>query len=214
MRICCIGKPETVYAGYVVGKIYTVIEVYVFSDGNCKFRVHNEDGFSPPLLETQYFEIVDGTIPKSWIAYSGLMMPAEGFVLCPQRWARPDFWDACFDGEPWAEELYEQEVAIISPPTGSDRMQLITVLKRMAELLRAEERYSDWADGLGCLAEDLARHDVADVKLDILGLYSGTRSINDISLNDKQQSKEFRDLREKLFEICNERESLPPDGLY
>lgn len=214
MRIRCIGKPEVVSGGYIPGKFYTVIEFYIFTDGDNKFRVHNESGFSPPLFKAQYFEIVDGSIPKTWVAYSGLMAPAIGFVLCPQRWARPDFWDAYFDGEPWAEELYKQEVTIISPPTGSDRMQLITVLKRMAELLRAEERYSDWAGGLGCLAEDFARHDVADVKLDILALYSGTRSINDISLKDKQQSKEFRDLRETLFEICNELESPPPVGLY
>lgn len=206
MRIRCIGKPEVVSGGYIPGKFYTVIEVYIFTDGDNKFRVYNESGFSPPLFKAQYFEIVEGSIPETWVAYSGLMSPAIGFVLCPQRWARPDFWDAYFDGEPWAEELYEQEIAIMSPPTGSDRIQPILVLKRMVELLRAEGRYSDWAEGLGSLAGNLARNDVTDVKLDILALYSGVGSINDISLNDEQQSNEFEELRKKLFEICSERE--------
>jgi hypothetical protein len=113
MRIRCIGKPNVQFAGYIIGKIYTVIEVHIYHTQVSEFRIYDEKGFSPPLFQAQYFEIIDGKIPICWVAYPGHMRPSEGFILCPQKWARLDFWDAYFDGVSWAEKLYEQEVAIM-----------------------------------------------------------------------------------------------------
>jgi hypothetical protein len=73
--------------------------------GTVRFRIESEQD-TPALVESEFFELVDASIPASWVA---LMGPAGGFSLEAKAWARPGFWEAFYDRDPEAMDLYEAE---------------------------------------------------------------------------------------------------------
>lgn len=82
-----------------------------------------------------------------------------------------------------------------------------TVLARMAELLRAGERY-DWANAFDKLREQFAIDPVNTVSK-IRGSYGGMGSLNDIVLHKNGQpltteNDEFDALSTELYNLCLE----------
>ncbi|MFE2669264.1 hypothetical protein [Streptomyces mirabilis] len=60
----------------------------------------------PGLYDSRLFEVVDGRIPPHWV----ISVKTRGEItLGPSGWGAPGFWDAFFDGEPWATTLYQSE---------------------------------------------------------------------------------------------------------
>jgi hypothetical protein len=57
------------------------------------------------------FETVDSSIPPNWV----VRVPERGGVdLEPARWLVDGFWQDFFDGVPEAEQIFDEELAIIS----------------------------------------------------------------------------------------------------
>lgn len=110
MRVRCRNDVyEGDYAGYIPGVDLLVVEISIESD-HTSLRVEHPTEQSPYLLDIKFVEVVSSKIPSNWVIY-----PCEGYGpdLTARSWAREDYWRAYYDGEPWAEELYEQEVAIM-----------------------------------------------------------------------------------------------------
>jgi hypothetical protein len=61
----------------------------------------------PALFELEMFEVVNPSIPPSWI----VAVPRPGLLtIGPEAWARPGFWEAFFDQEPWAQACFQEEL--------------------------------------------------------------------------------------------------------
>ncbi|MGW7667502.1 hypothetical protein ACWGJX_10200 [Streptomyces sp. NPDC054775] len=85
---------------------YPVLEVFAVADSENLFRVEAFSGETPGLYDSRLFEVIDGSIPLHWVASVG----ARGDItLGPAEWVKPGFWDAFFDGERWAVDLYQSE---------------------------------------------------------------------------------------------------------
>jgi uncharacterized protein YjgD (DUF1641 family) len=85
-------------------------------------------------------------------------------------------------------------------------IEMSSILKRMVELLAATS-HREWADALSNVQRQLST-DAAMASSDILRMYGGLGSLNDIVLyRDDQplidENVEFDRLRTKLYELCH-----------
>jgi hypothetical protein len=88
------------------GREYSVLEVFSIADGENLFRFETVRDETPGLYDSRLFEVVDGRIPPHWV----ISVKTRGEItLGPPGWGAPGFWDAFFDGEPWAITLYQSE---------------------------------------------------------------------------------------------------------
>lgn len=112
MRVRCRDDVyDGKYAGYIPGIDLLVVAIEPgMNSGGVLVRVEHPVERSPYLLGLKFVKVTSHKVPKCWVIY-----PFEGCIpdLTPKAWAHDDFWRAYYDGEPWAEELYEQEAAIM-----------------------------------------------------------------------------------------------------
>ena len=112
MKVRCIrlldatGKPQDKSGWLTVGKIYHVLEVVQGTDRKWMFRMVGDGLNGVALFWLEEFEIVSSKIPDSWI----IMWPKDDFfVLRPESWSRPGFWERYYDKDPESIRIFEQE---------------------------------------------------------------------------------------------------------
>lgn len=88
------------------GREYPVLEVFSAADGENLFRIETVRDETPGLYDSRLFEVTDGSVPPHWAVSTGTR---GDITLGPVEWETPGFWDAFFDGEPWAVNLYQSE---------------------------------------------------------------------------------------------------------
>ena len=116
MKVKCIslvndvtGEPQESSPWITLGKIYTVLELYLGSEERKpQYRLISDDAGSPTLNYSNNFEVISGFIPSSWAVNS---VSPDIFEISPSRWQESGYWEAYFDGEPWAETVFEEEVS-------------------------------------------------------------------------------------------------------
>ncbi len=102
-----------------VGKRYIVLSIHIEVNGNIKFQVLRDDGYTPTFHAAEQFDIMSSKIPDNWHVD---FLPGSYFSLCPKAWARVGFWDDYFDGDPEAEAIFDREKeAIFSGESGADK---------------------------------------------------------------------------------------------
>jgi hypothetical protein len=103
------GQEERSSPWRTIGKVYEVLEIYFgVEDAILKYRIKSDDNESPTLSHANLFEVVSDFIPSTWAVKS---VPGKFFTIAPRAWHQADgFWVAYFDGEPWARDLYLEEV--------------------------------------------------------------------------------------------------------
>jgi hypothetical protein len=110
MKVRCLrltdssGEPVTNSAWATIGSVYSVLGIWI-ERGAARFRILGEEPV-PALFEIELFEIVDQSLPRSWVVTS----PApETLSFGPASWARPGFWTDFFDGDRQAVRVFEEE---------------------------------------------------------------------------------------------------------
>ncbi len=110
MKVLCVrlfnvdGNAVSTSPWATIGRVYTVLSISIDQEG-VRFRVVGDEK-TPALLRREMFEVVDGSIPGSWIVYS----PGSGFLeLAPEPWTRVGFWDQFFDGKADAVASFNEE---------------------------------------------------------------------------------------------------------
>jgi hypothetical protein len=103
------GAPELAeHSALRLGAEYMVLEIESTTEGPASFRVLDEEQ-DPTMWPSDCFELVDGTIPRSWVA---AIWSTGTLYLAPQRWHRPDFWEEFLYGQPGsqAQRLFHEEL--------------------------------------------------------------------------------------------------------
>ena len=89
-----------------LGSEYTALTLSVESTGNVMVRFIAEGGTEPTLFPLRQFEIVDSSIPATWVVWKGRK---GGLNFGPQAWSESGFWERYFDGDPSAVAAFETE---------------------------------------------------------------------------------------------------------
>jgi hypothetical protein len=97
-----------------VGAEYMVLEVECTvreKHGPIMFRILDGEN-DPTMWPADCFELVDGTIPPSWVAN---IWSNGTLYLAPRRWQRPDFWEQVLDGPAGnaAERIFLEELDVL-----------------------------------------------------------------------------------------------------
>jgi hypothetical protein len=115
MKVRCASVTSS-KGGITVGKIYDVLSISFGSQG-VKVRIFSDETATPALFTMDNFVLVDGCIPKNWIAYT-YTERGFSFVLGPSPWFESDFWSRYFDNEEQSIRIFKEEImkAGIGPP--------------------------------------------------------------------------------------------------
>jgi len=84
-------------------KAYVVLTVEQHSADSLGFRIESEDGGQPVVFKASLFEVLDGSLPKSWRVLS---VRENVLELGPEPFGQEGFWERYFDRDPEALELY------------------------------------------------------------------------------------------------------------
>lgn len=109
MRIKCISCPPGSPAGYNLNEVLLVVAIELYHRG-VSFRVVRNINDTPYLVDFKYFHIISNVSPSNWIIY---FFNEKVVEITAKSWAREDFWISYYDGESWAEKLYDEEVTIM-----------------------------------------------------------------------------------------------------
>lgn len=88
------------------GEEYTVLEVSAQHGGSMNFRIEYSDKERCALFDSRLFVMTSTVVPPSWRFF---LLPGGSFRLRPPAWHEEGFWEAFFDGEQWAQVVYEEE---------------------------------------------------------------------------------------------------------
>lgn len=112
MRVACVEIRNPVtrelcdQSGWLqVDHEYEVLEVYAYPGERVELRLASDNSGTPALFDSSMFITVDGTLPDSWE-----VKLEEGGTLRvgPSEWMEPGFWEAYFDRQPHALEVYRR----------------------------------------------------------------------------------------------------------
>lgn len=91
------GVPDRLRGWLKKGKDYQVLSI----EGG-KYRIASEQAGTPALFDVELFDVVDAVRPESWVSRGADSLPAS--------WTVFGFWEAFFDAEEWALEVYRKEL--------------------------------------------------------------------------------------------------------
>jgi hypothetical protein len=89
-----------------VGSTYHVLEVVQDTRGRWLFRAVGDGANGVALFSLEQFEIVSTKIPGAWIP---IWNTSGGFALTTESWAKAGFWEAYYEQEPVALQMFENE---------------------------------------------------------------------------------------------------------
>ncbi len=113
MKVKCVrfldgmtGQEKDYSSFLTIGQTYHVLEMYSVLHGRTKVRVLGKEVDTPAIFDLRQFEVVSPKIPPGWA-----LVPYDdgSFVLGPEPWMRPGFWEKYFDKEDAAMGVFEDE---------------------------------------------------------------------------------------------------------
>jgi len=121
MKVKCINihnihtrEDQSTSPWLTIGKEYVVLGIEVrYNETN--YLIASDAYGSPGMHRIDQFEIISKKIPKSWKIISDTMAIV---TLEPESWHVAGFWDACYDGDSQALEIYKREVRKIYEEEG------------------------------------------------------------------------------------------------
>ena len=92
-----------------VGNEYTVLSIYGGRQGvPIKYRlIGDRNQNTPAMHDVTQFEIISPDIPSGW---TFKLYSDQEWSLEPAAWAKKGFWEAYFDQDKDAQEIFEKEV--------------------------------------------------------------------------------------------------------
>lgn len=113
MKVRCVKylDPNHDQAWIRLNEVYDVLCLLVSRDGEVEFRLLGIDGGTPAIFKSAMFETVDASMSPNWAVR---LREEGGLVLAPARWLVDGFWEDFFDGVPEAEQIFDDELAIIT----------------------------------------------------------------------------------------------------
>ena len=99
-----------------VGNTYHVLEMLILPGRETQVRIL-DDTNSSGLWALSMFTQVTKSVPGNWTVH---MLGDGAIEFAPARWCEPGFWESYFDGDPAAETVFAEELALIraSDPVG------------------------------------------------------------------------------------------------
>lgn len=92
------------------GECLTVLALSAAPSEGVKFLLWSTKQESVALFPGKDFDVVDGRLSRRWV----FNLDARGFVhLAPDVWQVGEFWEKYHDGDSTAEQVFEQEKALI-----------------------------------------------------------------------------------------------------
>ena len=92
-------------AWVTLGKIYTVLEIFVGGGCEISFRILTDDRNSPGLQPASQFEIVSTHVPREWQIN---FVSGSHLEMAPGPWLRDGFWEDYFNGESEAKRIFSK----------------------------------------------------------------------------------------------------------
>ncbi len=94
------------------GHEYAVLEISTRFKMANSFRIEFIEGGmrQSALFDTRIFTVTSHSLPPTWRYFQ---LESGSFSLCPESWNESGFWEAYYDGDPRAIEMYERERAVI-----------------------------------------------------------------------------------------------------
>lgn len=114
MRVeCMVNEREGRIYQITVGETYWVVEVQMSPEAEetshpTVFRLSADDGDVPGLYDADLFVLVDGRLPSQWVFTPG--PHGESYVIGPEAWSTPGFWEDYFDGSTSARNAFDAEL--------------------------------------------------------------------------------------------------------
>lgn len=117
MKIRCVHVPD-VGADMIphplnVGKVYTVLAMYVRVGGETKFRILTNESIVGPesvaVFDGSMFEAVDQVRASNWTdkAFGDMIESA------PAAWQTEGFWENFYDGDLHSQRIFESEYQLM-----------------------------------------------------------------------------------------------------
>lgn len=92
------------------GEWLTVLALSAAPNDGVKFLLWSAKQESVALFPGTDFDVVDGRLSRRWV----FNLDSQGFVyLAPNVWQVEEFWSKYHDGDLAAEQVFEQEKALI-----------------------------------------------------------------------------------------------------
>lgn len=89
---------------------YVVLSIVADPDGSLQFQIMTDDRHTPAWFDSVMFLTTDAGIPPNWTVRVG----GGGVLdLAPAKWLIPGFWEAYFDDDPEAVQVFDYESNII-----------------------------------------------------------------------------------------------------
>ncbi|MFI1763561.1 hypothetical protein ACH41H_16150 [Streptomyces sp. NPDC020800] len=88
------------------GQEYAILEVFVPRGNSALFRIEFNESEDPALFDSRVFEVTSPSLPSSWRYFQ---FESGSFALRPEPWGESGFWEAFYDRDPRALEVYESE---------------------------------------------------------------------------------------------------------
>ncbi|MEA1879196.1 MAG: hypothetical protein U9N11_00940 [Campylobacterota bacterium] len=110
MKVRIKEKDDT--SSYLLDKEYSVLCVEISLLGEMKYRLIPEDYIYSCIEDVKKFEIIDKTLPSSWVMHAwknGL------YELIPEPWLKDNFWENFYDGNEKEIKIYFNEILKMFP---------------------------------------------------------------------------------------------------
>ncbi|MET7602432.1 hypothetical protein ABZU45_06325 [Streptomyces avermitilis] len=88
------------------GAEYPVLEVFTPHGKNALFRIEFIQGEDSALFDSRAFTVTSNSLPTTWRYFQ---FDTGSTALRPESWSQTGFWEAYYDRDPWAVEVYETE---------------------------------------------------------------------------------------------------------
>lgn len=92
-----------------IGREYVVLGIYGRGK-DISFRILGDDGRIPALHSAEQFEIQVPELPANWVFH---LFPGSDWEIGPTAWSGEGFWNAYFDGDALARDVFEKEVVTL-----------------------------------------------------------------------------------------------------
>lgn len=120
MKVVCIrlispvnGRSMTDSSWVKLDSEYPVLSILAAPGGKVQVQILTEDGIGAGWFDSSMFMTSDATIPSNWVVK---INDGGEIEMAPDRWTRPGFWEAFYDGVPAARQAFDEELSIILGP--------------------------------------------------------------------------------------------------
>lgn len=120
MKVKCVvlcdsdGKPVEFSPWLTLGKVYHVLSIFKDSSGKRRFRIlsnERDEGVASLGLHLEScFEVVSEFRPSNWC---DRVLKGGAVEISPKAWQAEDFWEALYDGDPNAYQVFDRERQLI-----------------------------------------------------------------------------------------------------